>query len=101
MHMLGIYQHIAIMTRGYLKELTYLKSSPCFWRRVAGIVPLKLLFAKLLEHQVKVSNFCSKCLYQIIRKMLTGMLALANLKVNQELFRSICYCLNPYNILKV
>ena len=56
MHMLGIYQHIAIMTRGYLKELTYLKSSPCFWRRVAGIVPLKLLFAKLLRNHFKISS---------------------------------------------
>ena len=63
------------------------------------MVPLKLLFAKLLEYHVKILNFCSKYFYQIIREMLTGILASANLKVNQELLRSIYYCLNPYNTL--
>ena len=89
-------------------SVIYLRIRPSLCRSVAGISPLKLLFAMLLEKQfsndptletkIVLHAFSSN---EIDVEILTGMLASANMKGSQELFRSICYSLNLCNKLKL
>ena len=84
-------------------SVIYLRIRPSLCRSVAGISPLKLLFAMLLEKQfsndptletkIVLHAFSSN---EIDVEILTGMLVPSNSRLNQVLVRSNCYCLNPY-----